>query len=100
MDIVKSKNSVPIRLTAERWLHITDEHSEMAGYYFDVLDTIQNPEVIYTGKSGELMEMKEIEIGKYIIVVYKELNENDGFIITSFLTRKTKQIERRVKLWP
>jgi len=100
MDIVKSKNNVPIRLTAERWLHITDEHSEMAGYYFDVLNTIQNPEVIYAGKSGELIAVKEIEIGKYIIVVYKELNENDGFIITSFLTRETKQIERRIKLWP
>ncbi|MHC1610492.1 MAG: hypothetical protein ACXQTW_02655 [Candidatus Methanospirareceae archaeon] len=29
-----SKNGVPIRLTDERWLHITEEHSEMAGYYF------------------------------------------------------------------
>jgi len=26
MDVVKSKNDVPIRLTEERWFHITEEH--------------------------------------------------------------------------
>lgn len=34
MDIVRSKKGVPIRLTEERWFHITEEHSEMAGYYY------------------------------------------------------------------
>lgn len=38
------ENSVPIRLTEERWFHITEEHSEMAGYYFEVLETVQDPE--------------------------------------------------------
>jgi len=28
MEIVKSKNNVSIRLPEERWLHITEEHSE------------------------------------------------------------------------
>ena len=31
MDSVKSKNNITIRLTDERWKHITEEHSEMAG---------------------------------------------------------------------
>ena len=52
MEIVQSKNGVPIRLTEERWLHITEEHSEMAGYYFEVLETVQVPEAIYEGKAG------------------------------------------------
>jgi len=52
MHVVPSKNDVPIRLTYERWLHITEEHSEMAGYYFDVLETVEEPEVIYEGKAG------------------------------------------------
>jgi len=43
MDIVKSKNNVSIRLTEERWFHITEEHSEMAGYYFEVLETVEEP---------------------------------------------------------
>lgn len=29
MDVAKSKNEVPIRLTGERWFHITEEHSEI-----------------------------------------------------------------------
>ena len=100
MEIVQSKNGVPIRLTEERWLHITEEHSEMAGYYFEVLESLQDPEAIYEGKAGELLAVKEIEPGKYMIVVYKEVSREDGFVITAFLTRRIKQIERRTKRWP
>jgi len=100
LDIVISKNGVPIRLTEERWLHITEEHSEMAGYYFEVLETIQEPEAFYEGKAEELIAVKEIEQGKYFVVVYKEVSKEDGFIITSFMTRRINQIKRRVKLWP
>ena len=100
MEIVSSKNDVPIRLTEERWIHITEQHSEMAGYYFEVLDTIQEPEAVYQGRFGEMLAVKEIEQGKYLIAVYKELSKADGFIITAFLTRRIKQIEEREKLWP
>ena len=100
MRAVRSKNGVLIRLTAERWFHIIEEHSEMAGYYFEILETIQAPEVIYAGRAGELLATKEIEQEKYLIVVYRETSETDGFVITSFLTRRKDQIERRTKLWP
>jgi hypothetical protein len=50
MEVVLSKNGVPIRLTDERWLHITEEHSEMAGYYFEALEIVKAPEAIYEGK--------------------------------------------------
>ena len=99
METICSKNDVPIRLTAERWFHITEEHSEMAGYYFEVLETIESPEAIYEGKAGECIAIKEIEKGKYIVVIYKELNGKDGFVITAFLSKRKKQFERRKKLW-
>jgi len=99
MDVVKSKNSLPIRLTEERWFHITEEHSEMAGYYFEVLETVEEPEAIYEGKEGECIAVREIEKGKYIVVIYRELNKEDGFVITAFLTRRRKQLERRRKIW-
>ncbi len=99
MDVVRSKNDVPIRLTEERWFHITEEHSEMAGYYFEVLETVEEPEAIYEGTTGECIAVKEIEKGKYIMVVYRELNKEDGFVITAFLTRRRKQLERRRKIW-
>ncbi len=99
MDTARSKNDVLIRLTEERWFHITEEHSEMAGYYFEVLETVEEPEVIYEGKTGECIAVKEIEKGKYIMVIYRELNKEDGFVITAFLTRQRKQLERRRKIW-
>jgi hypothetical protein len=99
MDVVKSKNGVPIRLTEERWFHITEEHSEMAGYYFEVLETVQEPEAIYEGKAGECIAVKEIGEGKYIVVIYRELSKEDGFIITAFITKRRKQFERRKVLW-
>lgn len=97
MDIVKSKNGVSIRLTDERWFHITEEHSEMAGSYFEVLETVEIPEAIYLGKAEELLAVREIVPGKYLVVVYKETSNEDGFIITAFFTRK---IIKRKKLWP
>jgi len=100
MEVIQSKNNVSVRLTKERWLHITEEHSELAGYYFEVLETIETPEEIYQGMTGEYIAIKKIEENKYIIVIYKEIDKKDGFIITAFLTRKKKQFERRIKLWP
>jgi hypothetical protein len=100
MDVIPSKNSVPIRLPEERWFHITEEHSEMAGHYFDVLETVEDPEAIYSGRSGECIAVREVDRGKYIVVVYKELNEDDGFIITAFLTRRKGQLERKQRIWP
>ncbi len=100
MDVVMSKTDVPIRLTEERWFHITEEHSEMAGYYFEVLEAMEEPEAIYEGKKGECIAVREIEKGKYIVVIYKELSKEDGFVITAFLTRRRKKLERRQKIWP
>lgn len=37
---VISKNGIVIRLTDERWAHITEEHCELAGLRSDVLDTV------------------------------------------------------------
>jgi hypothetical protein len=99
MRTAKSINNVTIRLPDERWIHITEEHAEMAGYLYDVLGTIQEPLAIFEGNTGELLAAREIETGRYIIVVYREVNEEDGFVITAFLTKRWKQIERRKKIW-
>ncbi|MCC6298430.1 MAG: hypothetical protein IT314_03975 [Anaerolineales bacterium] len=99
MNTAKSINGVTIRLPDERWIHITEEHAEMAGYLYDVLETIQGPLAIFEGNTGELLATREIEAGKYMIAVYREINGEDGFIITAFLTKRWKQIERRKKIW-
>jgi hypothetical protein len=80
-------------------MHITESHTEMAGLYSDVLETIEDPDAIYEGESGELLATREVQTDKYLVVVYKEVSSEDGFIITAFLTRRPKQLERRSKIW-
>jgi hypothetical protein len=98
-ETVLSKKKIPIRLTDERWAHITDEHCELAGLRLDVLETVNNPSEIFAGKEGELLAVQEFSPRKYLVVVYREF-EKDGFIITAFLTSKIQSLDRRIKLWP
>lgn len=99
MHLVISKHGIPIRLTGERWAHITEEHCELAGLRFEVLETIANPHRIFEGSAMELFAVREVEAGKFLVVVYRE-SEHDGFVITAFLTRRAKSLERRKQTWP
>lgn len=44
------------------------------------------------------MAVREIEAGKFLVAVYRELAA-DGFIITAFLTRRIKSLDRRQLIW-
>jgi len=94
-----SKNKIPVRLTDERWAHITEEHCELAGMRLEILDTIENPERVLMGGAGELLAVRKISSGKNLVVIYRELREN-GFVITAFMTSKTNSLNRRKQLWP
>jgi hypothetical protein len=94
-----SRNGVPIRLTDERWAHITEEHCELAGLRPDVLQTISDRERVLRGGEGELLAVRESDKGKHLVVVSREL-DNDGFVIAAFLTRRMCSLERREQLWP
>jgi hypothetical protein len=98
-DIGRSKNGVPVRLTDERWAHIVEEHAEMAGLRYDVLETITDPSMILEGHYGVLMAVREISKAKYLVVVYRETGR-DGFIITSFVTRRKRFLAKRKTIWP
>lgn len=86
-------------LTGERWSHIAEEHGELAGLRDRVLDAVARPDRILAGGAGERLAVREIEAGKHLVVVYRELGE-DGFIITAFLTRRIHSLEKRKQLWP
>ncbi len=94
-----SKNGIPIRLTDERWVHITEEHSELADLRAEVLEAIEDPLQVVAGGMGELLAVSELELGKHIVVVYREL-ESDGFVITAFVTRRLRSLATRKQLWP
>jgi len=91
LDIAYSVNGVPIRLTYERWFHITENHDDLASYYFQVLEAIEKPEFIVRGNRGTLKATKNIGKNKWLVVVYREISKKDGFIITAyFLDERAK----------
>jgi hypothetical protein len=96
---ISSKEGVFIRLTDERWAHILDEHGELTGLQAVVLAAIADPAYIFAGGDGELIAVKEVEPGKYMVTVYRE-SAYDGFVITAFLTRNFRRLARRIQLWP
>jgi hypothetical protein len=96
---VLSRKGVPIRLTDERWAHITEEHCELAGLRLEILETVANPSRILAGFKDEFLAVRELSPGKHLVVVYREM-ASDGFIVTAFLTSRTKSLDRRVQVWP
>ena len=86
-----------IRLTEERWLHISERHPEVASHLSEVLKTVSNPGVVTKGWEDEMVAIRRF--GHWdLAVIYKE-NESGGFIITAFFTRSRKYFEQRGIIW-
>lgn len=96
MDITQSVDGVPIRLTAERWLHIVEHHDEVAGYYDEVLDTVASPDIVVPGYSGSLIAVRNHGRRRYLCVIYRQVSRTDGFIITAYFSRK---LDRKKAIW-
>jgi len=69
----------------------------MEAYYDRVLDTVEQPTWVLQGYAQALVAVLALGKQKYIHVVYRELNRNDGFIITAFIARK---VNKRSIVWP
>ena len=96
MDRVNSVNGVPIRLTQERWEHIVSNKPYMETYYERVLDAVECPTWVLQGYAGALVAVLTLGKQGYLHVVYRELDRNDGFIITAFIARK---VNKRAIIW-
>jgi hypothetical protein len=97
--MIRSIRGVEVRLTDERWAHITEEHNELAGLRFEVLETIAQPARVLQGAQGALLAVREIDPGKWLVAVYRE-EADSGFVITAFLTRRRGWLDRRAQVWP
>jgi hypothetical protein len=101
MLVVYSKNQVPIRLTSERWQHVVTYHPELDGQRDAVLETLAEPEQIQRGDYGELLAARfyrDTPLGeKHLVVAYREVNEEDGFILTAYYARRLST--QRETLW-
>jgi hypothetical protein len=101
MFIVRSVNSVPIRLTEERWDHIRRRHPEMEGQRECILETVTEPDLVQRGDAGELLAVRlypETPLSKkHLVVPYREIHEMDGFVLTAYLTNRPSG--RRETVW-
>lgn len=76
-------------------------HPEMAEQREQVLETVTEPDLIQQGDYGELLAIRFYSqtplTSKYLVVVYREVNHNDGFILTAYLTSRPSG--KRITLW-
>lgn len=97
MDVAVSVNGVPIRLTAERWTHIVENHDDLAGHLDDVLGAISDPAWVTPGRQGSLVAWASAGRRRFLAVCYREVSPADGFVITAYFTGKPMKAP---KLWP
>ncbi|HYA43240.1 MAG TPA: hypothetical protein VEF34_18200 [Syntrophobacteraceae bacterium] len=96
MDSVLSVAGVRIRLTEERWFHIVENHDEMAGHYDDVLETVAEPDIVLPGYGGSLIAVRNYGRERFLCAIYRQVNGDDGFIITAYFARK---VDRKKAIW-
>jgi hypothetical protein len=89
-DILSVSGAI-IHLSVERWRHVFHRHPEVASLKENILETVAAPDLIQEGDNGELLALKfyqQTPLGsKWLAVVYRE-EEEGGFIITAYLTRR------------
>jgi hypothetical protein len=92
MKIIASVRGVPIRLTPERLEHIERRHPEMSGEEDRILETLSSPDYVQEGDAETLIAVRHYEktpvTEKSCCVVYRELNGDDGFILTAYFASK------------
>ena len=103
-DVFRSailKNGHRIRIPFERWIHIIESHDYMAGQIDLIVETLEDPDYIIQGWDEEVIALKcyhSIESrDRYLVVVYT--SEDNGFVITSFMTTKPEKILKRGIIW-
>jgi hypothetical protein len=104
IGIVTSVNGVLIRLTEERWGHITAQHPEMEAYQTAILDVVASPDRVLDGKNEQLIAVRLLSQQKWLLVVYREIEAQgaivDGFIVTAFFNQRPRYLEGKKQLWP
>ena len=102
MICISSKNECSIRFTDERIKHISENHPETKECILWIVETIEEPNIILEGEYGELIALRfysktPVSANKYLAVVYKEMANIDGFVITAYFC--TKYNNSRKVIW-
>ena len=90
----------PIELTAERWLHVLEEHQELQAFEHLIPATLRNPDLITRSVYDPMTRLyykwfSALWHGKYfVVVVHSGVRYT---VLTAYLTHKIKGGEQ---LWP
>jgi len=88
-----------IKLSKKVLEHIVKRHPEVAAYATKIVETIQDPDLVIKGLTGELKALKfctELCIGpKYLVVIYLEAHE-ERVIIAAYFTSNVGRVKGEV----
>jgi len=65
-----------------------------------VLTTVSDADRVLEGWKDELLAVRRLDAATALVVVYKEVSDADGFVITAFRTSQLTRLDRRVQVWP
>jgi hypothetical protein len=76
-------------------------HPEIADYYYEILETIEAPDIIYEGNNDAKIAIKKFQetFRKFVVVVYKETSGRDGFIITAYFSDNDQKFNKKKIVW-
>jgi hypothetical protein len=91
-------------LTDECWAHITARHPEMEPFRQQVIETIQRPDGIYSGKRGPARKIcrkryRDIPVaeGSFDLLVF--VGSADGYVATAYFAAYSFRM-LGVLIWP
>lgn len=101
LSSTRSVNGVTIRLTDERWHHIVKSHEEIkVTDFLKIMKVVSKPNFILKGSKGECLAVKKITRKKnWLVVPYKEVSQEDGFIITAYFSSDLSWLLKKEIIW-
>lgn len=62
------------------------------------MEIVANHDILIKGAKDEFLAIKKVH-KRWIVVVYKEIDLNDGFIITAFSTTRIQYFMKKEIIW-
>ncbi|HLC71884.1 MAG TPA: hypothetical protein VJI32_07770 [Candidatus Nanoarchaeia archaeon] len=86
---VLTRDGKEIRLTQKQWSHISQRHPEMQGLIEEMRQALMYPTHMLNFSNETIKYYLFLKNKRaYIMVAVKVLSDNQGFIMTSYLTSK------------
>src|SRR5512145_776578 len=102
MKVIRDCFGRSVRLTDERTTHIL-QHPEMVGMEAEIVQALRSPLEVRISRSDKTVQLFYEYYaytrvgGKWLCVVVKYRSDDDGFVITAYLTDRLKEGET---IWP